>query len=96
LKQAETTRFNLRHEQAIESIMEAGTRSWLAHAWWCERNLPNLYALRQVARPDSAGEQKPTAAEIPAEVLARHRKLMLDMAREDEAELATTTEIKSV
>jgi hypothetical protein len=37
LKEAETTRFNLRHEQALESIMAAGERSWMAHAWWLER-----------------------------------------------------------
>jgi hypothetical protein len=30
-------------------------------------------------------EQKALTAEIPSEVLARHRKLMLEMAREDEA-----------
>jgi hypothetical protein len=54
LKEAETTRFNRRHEEAIESIMEAGQRSWLAHAWWAERNLPEKYALRNVNRPESA------------------------------------------
>ena len=40
LRKAEETRFNLRHEQALESIMAAGERSWLAHAWWLERCLP--------------------------------------------------------
>src|SRR6266481_5431702 len=30
LKGAETTRFNLRHEQALESIAAAGERSWMA------------------------------------------------------------------
>jgi hypothetical protein len=44
VKQAETVRFNLRHEQALESIMAAGERNWMAHAWWLERNLPHLYA----------------------------------------------------
>jgi hypothetical protein len=86
LKEAETTRFNLRHEQAIESIMEAGTRSWMAHAWWAERNLPERYAMRAVSRPDT--DTKPQQAEIPAEVLARHRALMLEMAREDELKAA--------
>jgi hypothetical protein len=83
LKQAEDIRFNLRHEEALESIMLAGQRSWLAHAWWLERNLPHLYALRAVARADS--EQDEPEPEIPAEVLARHRALMLEQAREDEA-----------
>lgn len=52
LKEAETTRFNRRHEEALESIMEAGHRSWLAHAWWAERNLPEKYALKNVNRPE--------------------------------------------
>jgi hypothetical protein len=42
LQEAETVRFNLRHEQALESIMAAGERNWMAHAWWLERNLPQL------------------------------------------------------
>jgi hypothetical protein len=83
LKEAETVRFNLRHEQALESIIAAGARSWLAHAWWLERCLPHLYALRNVSR--DSGEDKPAEEEIPAEVLARHRGLLLELAREDEA-----------
>ena len=39
LQEAEATRFNLRHEQALESIMAAGERNWIAHACWLERNL---------------------------------------------------------
>jgi len=86
LKEAETVRFNFRHEQALESIMAAGERSWMAHAWWLERCLPHLYALRNVNRPDPSDTQP--EPEIPAEVLARHRALMLELAREDEARQA--------
>lgn len=89
LKESETVRFNLRHEQALESIMEAGKRSWLAHAWWAERNLPELYALRTVHRDNVSAEAIDN--EIPAEVLARHRALMLELAREDEAKQAQKT-----
>ena len=87
LKEAETTRFHLRHEEALASVMAAGERSWMAHAWWLERCLPHLYALRNVNRPDPSDEQ--LEPEIPAEVLARHRALMLEMAREDEAKRAS-------
>jgi hypothetical protein len=83
LKEAEQVRFNLRHEQALESIMAAGERSWMAHAWWLERCLPHLYALRNVNRADPSEEQP--QEEIPAEVLAKHRALLLELAREDEA-----------
>jgi hypothetical protein len=88
LKEAETVRFNLRHEQALESIMAAGERSWMAHAWFLERALPHLYALRNVSRPDPSDEQ--SEPEIPAEVLARHRALMLELAREDESRASLT------
>jgi hypothetical protein len=76
LKEAETTRFNLRHELALESVMAARERNWMAHAWWLERNLPHLYALRNVARRDP-DQEKELEVEIPAEVLARHRALTL-------------------
>jgi hypothetical protein len=82
LKNAEETRFNRRHEDALEAIMAAGEKSWLAHAWLLERTLPHLYALRVV--PRDSGEDKVTEEEIPAEILAKHRKLMLEMAKEDE------------
>jgi hypothetical protein len=87
LKEAETTRFNLRHEQAIESIMEAGTRSWMAHAWWAERNLQERYAMRAVPRPADTDTEKP-AGDLPAERLAHFRALQLELARENEAKAA--------
>src|SRR6266446_5595396 len=88
LKEAEATRFNLRHEQALESIMAAGERSWMAHAWWLERCLPNLYALRAVNR-DQTSEEQPIGDRIPAERLAQYGKLMLEMAEEERAREAS-------
>jgi hypothetical protein len=82
LKEAETVRFNLRHEQALASVVAAGERSWMAYAWLLERCWPQLYALRNISRPDPSQEQ--VEPEIPAEVLQRHRRLMLELAREDE------------
>jgi hypothetical protein len=87
LKEAETLRFNLRHEQALGSIMAAGEKSWMAHAWFLERTLPHLYALRNVSRADPEAD-KELEEEIPSEVLARHRALMLQIAKEDEQKQA--------
>jgi len=42
VKEAEAVRFNLRHEQALESLIAVGERSWMVHAWWLERCLPRL------------------------------------------------------
>jgi hypothetical protein len=86
LKEAEATRFALRQEQALESIMAAGERSWMAHAWFLERSAPQMWALRNVARPDPSDQ--PAEEPLPAEVLQRHRTLLLQQAREDEARQA--------
>jgi hypothetical protein len=67
--------------------MAAGERNWLAHAWWLERNLPHLYALHNVVRIDPEQDRE-LEEEIPAEVLARHRALLLELAREDERKQA--------
>ena len=56
----------------------------LASLWWLERKFPREYALRTVNRPDPDQENE-FEPEIPAEVLARHRRLYLEAAREDEA-----------
>jgi hypothetical protein len=86
LKKAEETRFNRRHEDALEAITVAGEKSWMAYAWLLERSLPHLYALRTVHR--DFGDAQPAEEEIPAEVMAKHRALMLELAREDEARQA--------
>jgi hypothetical protein len=93
LKEAETVRFNLRHEEAIQIIMESAQRSLMAAGWCLERNIPARHALRPVPR-DSHDEQ-PVEEEIPAEALARHRALLLELAREDEAR-ANVTQGESV
>jgi hypothetical protein len=50
LKAAESVRFNRRHKEALASVMEAGHKSFIAHCWFLERCLPELYALRKVER----------------------------------------------
>jgi hypothetical protein len=37
--------------------MRAGEKSWMAHAWYLERVLPNLYALKNVNRSEAAIDQ---------------------------------------
>jgi hypothetical protein len=88
LKKAEETRFNRRHEEALEAIMAAGEKSWMAYAWLLERTMPQLYALRSVHR--DANDDQQGEPEIPSEILARHRALLLELAREDEAKRAAS------
>jgi hypothetical protein len=82
LKEAEDVRFQLRQDQALASIMAAGERSWMAHAWFLERALPHMWALRTVNRPEleKGNEAEP---ELPAEIIAKHRRLMLELLKED-------------
>jgi hypothetical protein len=82
LKEAEDVRADLRREQCLEAIIRAGERgNWAAYAWILEKTWPGLFALRNVARPDS--EQDDSEPELPAEILQRHRALLLQQARED-------------
>jgi hypothetical protein len=37
--------------------MQAGEKSWMAHARYLERVLPNLYALKNVNRSEAATDQ---------------------------------------
>lgn len=79
LKEAEAVRFELRHEQAMATIMLAGEKSWPAHAWWAERNLPELYALKTVIRAND-NHEKPIYAELTRD------QLMASIARAKELE----------
>jgi hypothetical protein len=83
---ASTIRDEYLRDLHLSNIARHAESNWMASAWILERKFPHLYALRAVHRPD--GDQKPSEPEIPAEVLARHRALMLEMAREDEAAAA--------
>jgi hypothetical protein len=83
LKKAEQLRASIRFEHACASIMDAGEQSWMAHAWWLERSYPQLFALRTVNRSDP--EAKQAEPEIPAEILARHRRLILETLAENQA-----------
>jgi hypothetical protein len=85
LKEAEAVRFELRHEQAIVTIMAAGEKSWPAHAWWAERNLPERYALKTVHRADSENGEQLIGDRIPAERVANYGTLMLEVAEENKA-----------
>jgi hypothetical protein len=51
-EKAIAVRQDLWHDRAISSIMEAGEKSWMAHAWYCERVWPEKYALKTVERTE--------------------------------------------
>jgi hypothetical protein len=89
LDEAQQTRLNVRREEALQCVLEAGRRgNWQASAWFLERVWPGEFALRSVSRPDL--EQDEAQPEIPSEVSQRHRRLMLEQAKEDEQKQVLT------
>jgi hypothetical protein len=88
IKEAEAIRFQRRHEEAVESVMRAGEKSWMAHAWYLERVLPNLYALKNVNRSEAATDQ-PIGDKIDKSQLRRYSALMEDFRKENEARTPT-------
>ena len=58
IQKAVQVRFDRRHEEALASIIKAGERSWLAHAWILERTMPHLYALKTVVRNEGGNTER--------------------------------------
>jgi hypothetical protein len=57
----------------------------MAHAWYLERSAPDRWSLKaNLVRADSEGEDK-NQPELPAEIIAKHRELMLQLVKEDAA-----------
>lgn len=87
LREAEQVREGFLKEFHIRNVLEHAHRNVLASLWWLERRYPGQFALRNVVRADP-NESKELEEEIPAEVLSRHRQLLLELARQDEARQA--------
>jgi len=90
IKEAEAVRFQRRHEEAVESVMRAGEKSWMAHAWFLERALPHLWALKNVNRSEAATDQ-PIGDRIDENQLRRYSELMEDFKRENQAKSVAQT-----
>ena len=84
LKEAEQVRESFLREFHLANIKAHAPKNLLASLWWLERKYPGEFALRNVTRPDPDGD-KETEEQLPAEVLARHRALLLELARQEEA-----------
>jgi hypothetical protein len=89
IKEAEAIRFQRRHEEAVESVMRGGEKSWMAYAWYLGRVLPNLYALKNVNRSEAATEQ-PIGGKIDENQLRRYSELMEDFRKENDAKTSPT------
>jgi hypothetical protein len=90
IKKAEAVRFQRRHEEAVESVMRAGEKSWMAHAWYLERVLPHLYALKNVNRSEGSTDQ-PIGDRIDEDQLRRYTELMEQFRKDNEAKAPAQT-----
>jgi hypothetical protein len=84
IKEAEAVRFQRRHEEAVENVMRAGEKSWMAHAWFLERSAPHLWALKNVTRSEGSRD-RPVGDEVDEEQLRRYAALMEDFRKENQA-----------
>jgi hypothetical protein len=81
LEQAEKTRFARRHEEMLQIITEAASKSWMAAGWWLERNLPARYSLtRGLTRDISDVEQQPLCDKVSLEELIEMAKIAAEIA----------------
>lgn len=96
LARAMELRQQVRREEALRVIQEAAARgNWLASAWFLERVWPSEFALRSVSRPDP--ERDEPEPEVPSEIIAKHRELMLQLVQEDaESRLSEIPKLKTV
>jgi hypothetical protein len=90
IKEAEAIRFQRRAEEAVASVMAAGEKNWTAHAWFLERALPHLWALKNVNRSEAATDQ-PIGDRIDENQLRRYSELMEDFKRENQAKSVAQT-----
>jgi hypothetical protein len=71
-RQAEQLRLLRRREEAEETVMAAGEKSWMARAWWLERRYPDEFALRNVVRGNGGAEQTPTCERLTDAQVVEH------------------------
>jgi hypothetical protein len=79
LKKAEEVRESFLKEEHMANVRDHAPRNLLASLWWLERRFPGQFALRNVNRPDPERDEP----ELPSEILARHKQLLLSIAEED-------------
>jgi hypothetical protein len=84
LKKAEEVRESYLKELHMANVRDHAARNLLASLWWLERRFPGQFALRSVTRPDPE-QHEPEEPQLPSEVLEHHRKLLLELIREDSA-----------
>jgi hypothetical protein len=83
---ADQLRFEVRRERMEELVTQHAEASAHAALGWLERRIPQHWALKSVPRETDSSTRPDD--QVPSEVLAEHRALQLQMAREDEAKAA--------
>lgn len=90
IKEAEAVRFQRRHEEAVESVMRAGEKSWMAHAWFLERSAPHLWALKNVTRSEGSSDL-PVGDQVSEEQLRKYAEMIELFRQENQAKAQEQT-----
>jgi hypothetical protein len=85
LAEVEKIRDEVWRDYALEMVKSAMPRNWPAAMCYLERRYPLEFSLRiPASQAVNSIEQQPEEP-VPAEVLARHRALLLELARQNAA-----------
>jgi hypothetical protein len=85
LAEVEKIRDEVWRDHALEMVKSAMPRNWPAAMCYLERRYPLEFSLRiPASQAVNSIEQQPEEP-VPAEVLARHRALLLELARQNAA-----------
>jgi hypothetical protein len=87
LREAEETREHLLREFHMANILRHAPDNLSASFWWLEHRWSSEFGRGPFIRPNPGQDQEPEEP-LPSEVLARHRTLLLQQAREDEGRQA--------
>jgi hypothetical protein len=85
LAEAEKIRDAVWRDHVLEMVKSAMPRNWQAAMCYLERRYPLEFSLRIPARRAMNSIEQQREEPVPAEVLACHRALLLELARQDAA-----------
>jgi hypothetical protein len=82
LAEAEKVRDEVWRDFALEMVRSAMPRHWAAAMTFLERRYPLEFSLRVPNRPPNPADESESEP-LPSELLAEHRRLALELLRED-------------
>jgi hypothetical protein len=82
LREAEQVRESFLREYHIANITKHEEKNVAASMFWLERRFPGEFSLKVVSRSDPGDHE--AQPELPAEILAKHKQLYLEMLKDEQ------------